>query len=149
MTMLYRLFLYDHWANREVVKRLREIETPQPAALRILAHIVGSEWLWHARLTAGEPKMAVWPELTLDECDREVEMLRGLWGEYVTSADLASSIEYRNTKGEKWTSRVEDVLTHLVIHGGYHRGQIATAIRATDEVPPYTDFIQCTRTGAI
>jgi uncharacterized damage-inducible protein DinB len=56
---------------------------------------------------------------------------------------------YTNSKGEPWESQVDDILTHLVVHGGYHRGQIAAELRAHGVAPPYTDFIQATRTGAL
>jgi uncharacterized damage-inducible protein DinB len=139
-----RLFLYDHWANREVF----EVSLPGEA-VRLLAHIIGAEWLWLSRLTGAPPKMAVWPELTREQCAAQIEPLRESWAAYLSTADPSSSISYMNTKGERWTSVVGDVLTHVVIHGAYHRGQIASAVRAAGSPPPYTDYIHCTRIGAI
>ena len=54
-----------------------------------------------------------------------------------------------NSKGQSWTSRVEDVLTHVLLHGAYHRGQIASALREAGLTPPYTDYIHATRSGRI
>ena len=147
--MLDRLFLYEDWANREVIARLRAISTPPPVALRVMAHIVGGQWLWYARLTETTSELSVWPELTLDECAQHVDRLREVWQRYLPIAILPATISYRNSKGDDWSSTVEDVLTHLVNHGTYHRGQIATAIREAGEEPPVTDFIHATRTGAI
>jgi uncharacterized damage-inducible protein DinB len=42
---------------------------------------------------------------------------------------------------------VADVLTHVAMHGVYHRGQIAGAVRAANGTPAYTDYIQAVRTG--
>jgi len=44
---------------------------------------------------------------------------------------------------------VGDVLTHVVTHSGYHRGQIASAIRSDGGTPAYTDFIHAARQGLI
>ena len=144
---LQRLFAYDDWANHLEVEHLRAASTPR--ALTLLAHIVGTQWLWYARLRDEKPRMPVWPELTLDDCERSLDLLRGHWSEYVETAPLDQSIAYTNSKGEPWTSRIDDVLTHVVLHGTYHRGQIATVLRGAELEPAYTDYIHCTRIGAI
>ena len=56
-------------------------------------------------------------------------------------------VEYRNSKGEAWSNRVEDILTHVLMHSAYHRGQIALEMRAAGTEPAYTDFIHAVRQG--
>ena len=146
---LQRLFAYDDWANREEVTTLRAIASPPERAVKLLAHIVGTQWVWLSRLRGTAPKLAVWPDLALESCAAEIDALREEWQRYLSTASLDSTIAYRNSKGENWSSRVEDVLMHVILHGSYHRGQIATAVRGGGEVPAYTDYIQCTRIGAI
>ena len=75
--------------------------------------------------------------------------LRGAWAYILQHVDHDSTIDYRNTKGEQWTSSVDDVLMHVILHGSYHRGQIATVLRNGGEEPAYTDYIHCTRSGFI
>ena len=58
-------------------------------------------------------------------------------------------ITYKNSKGEAWNSTVQDVLTHVLMHSAYHRGQIAGQVRAGGETPAYTDFIHAARQGLI
>jgi uncharacterized damage-inducible protein DinB len=36
-----------------------------------------------------------------------------------------------------------------VVHGGYHRGQIAAAVREAGGEPAYTDFIHAVRAGLV
>ncbi|MEK6371785.1 MAG: DinB family protein [Acidobacteriota bacterium] len=139
-----RRFRYDDWANREEVARLRAMAPPPPRAVRILAHIVGTQWVWLQRLRGGPPAV-VWPEWTLDECERQLDLLREEWRVPVR----VTEITYTNSLGERWTSRADDVLTHVILHGGYHRGQIALIIRDAGETPAYTDFIHCTRAGLL
>jgi uncharacterized damage-inducible protein DinB len=69
--------------------------------------------------------------------------------ESVDDEDLEDGVAYRNTKGEFWTSTAGDILTHLVLHSSYHRGQIAAAIREAGGDPAYTDFIHAVRTGLV
>ena len=48
----------------------------------------------------------------------------------LSEADLDGMVVYRNTKGEEFASTLVDILTHVVIHGAYHRGQIARVLGA-------------------
>ena len=54
-------------------------------------------------------------------------------------------VAYRNSAGRDFRSRVSDIVTHVAMHGSYHRGQIARQLRSVGREPPYTDFIQYTR----
>lgn len=145
---LERLFTYDDWANREEVTRLRKLASPS-AALRLLGHIIGAEWLWIARIRNESATMAVWPELTLDQSAAELDPLRAAWQKILQTVDPRRRIDYRNSKGELWSNSVEDILIHVAMHGTYHRGQIATVVRQGGDTPAYTDYIQAVRTNAI
>jgi len=145
MTSLGQLFNYDDWANREEVRHLRSLASPPPRAIKILAHIVGTERLWLGRLRHEKPA-AVWPDLTLDEIADQVERLRNEWPGEFNRHDV---VEYVNSKGERWTSGAQDILMHVVLHGAYHRGQIATLVRQSNETPAYTDYIHVVRSGFI
>jgi uncharacterized damage-inducible protein DinB len=145
---LARLFTYDDWANREEVARLGAIDAP-PRAVRLLAHIVATEWLWISRLRSTKPRLAVWPELTLLQCQSELNALRDAWSGYLQEAAPDTVIEYTNSLGEAWSNRAGDVLTHVILHSAYHRGQIALVVRDGGEEPAYTDYIHCIRNGLI
>jgi uncharacterized damage-inducible protein DinB len=151
MPDLARLFRYNQWANREALISLRAAPPP-PRSLRLIGHIVGAETLWHARLTGERAPLAVWPDLAPGQIETWLGDLDGMWTKYlerVVPARLGDRVSYTNTKGDAFTSTVEDVLTHVVMHSAYHRGQIATDVRAAGREPAYTDFIHATRTGRI
>lgn len=144
----YRLFAYDDWANRETLGSIKSGER----SLKLMAHIVSAEYLWHARLRQMPQRMAVWPELNLDECTLQLSRLKSVWQQYLGALDgkrLNDSVPYTNTKGERYCSWIADVLTHVIMHSAYHRGQIATDIRASGGEPAYTDFIHAVRQGFI
>jgi uncharacterized damage-inducible protein DinB len=145
---LRRLFAYNRWANGEVARALATAETPR--AVRLLAHVAGAERLWLARLRHESSPLAVWPELTLAECTAHLHDQAAAWDACLQAwspEDLTGAVAYVNSKGEPWTSTVADILTHVVFHSAYHRGQMATEVRAAGGVPAYTDFIHCVREG--
>ncbi len=147
-----KLFSYDDWANREVLSSLRAIDAPPARSVGLLSHILSAERLWLERLELQKQTLAVWPTFTLDQCKSEIDQLAGLWKDYLSSlseAGLTDSINYKNTKGEKFTSQKQDVLLHVVMHSAYHRGQIATDMRAAGFTPVYTDFIHAVRQGFV
>ena len=146
---LRRLFEYDHWANQEVLSTMRKSSSVPERSRKFIAHIVGAEWLWLRRLKDGKP-IAVWPDLTLSECEREVEALDAAWRSYLSTLSapqLQHAISYTNSKGERWSSNIADVLMHVAMHSAYHRGQIASDTRQAGHTPAYTDFIHCVRQG--
>ncbi|HYK41776.1 MAG TPA: DinB family protein [Thermoanaerobaculia bacterium] len=147
MTDFQGLLAYDAWADREVVASLRAAADPPPKALKLLAHLVGAGRLWLARLEGSREKPpAVWPELSLDDAAAGVEELAARWRRFLNGRpELERAVSYVNSKGEPWTSSVGDILMHVVIHGGYHRGQIASELRAAGFTPAYTDYIEAVR----
>jgi uncharacterized damage-inducible protein DinB len=145
-----RLFRWGHWANEETLASLRR--SAPPRAVRWLAHIAASELLWLARLRNEPPPLPVWPEFDLDDSARRLGESRARWTAYLEGLapeDLTDGVGYRNSKGEFWTSTVGDILTHVSHHGAYHRGQIASTVRAGGGEPAYTDFIHAARQGLI
>ncbi len=149
---LLRNFSYDHWANREFLVALAAANPAPPKALRFIAHTLSAQKLWLERLQRITQSVAVWPSSTIEDCVALAEEMLSSWKKYLTelpAADLEKEIAYRNSKGESWSSRVEDILTHVLLHSAYHRGQAALEMRASGLQPAYTDFIHGVRQGLI
>ncbi len=145
---LRQLFAYDHWANREVLQSLHAVEPPPSRSLRLMAHVLGTEYVWLSRIQQQPARLAVWPDLSLTDCDKHATRLAGLWSDYLESASadhISRTVNYKNSKGESWSNSVRDILMHVVMHSAYHRGQIATDMRAAGHTPAYTDFIHAVR----
>lgn len=129
-----KLFRYEDWANREA---LLSIERAGGAAdaLRLFAHVLAARELWLSRLQARASSMPVWPALTLADCRSRLGELETAWERYFSKVDpltLSWSVPYVNSKGE-----------------AFHRGQIATVLRAGGAEPAYTDFIHAVRSGFV
>ncbi|MGD0989325.1 MAG: DinB family protein [Candidatus Sulfotelmatobacter sp.] len=150
---LARQFAYDAWANAEVLSAIKAASPEsQPGPLKLLGHILSAERLWLERLRQQPQTMSVWPEFGLAQCQAQIAELADLWRGYFTKlsdAKLSKKISYKNSKGEPWINTVQDVLTHVVLHSAYHRGQIASLLRASGNSPAYTDFIHAVRRGLI
>jgi uncharacterized damage-inducible protein DinB len=147
-----RMFSYDHWANRECLRAMRESKMLPATTLGRLAHILSAERLWLERLRQQKQTMPVWPTSTIEDCEMLTDEMGVAWRDYLNSVgmgELDRTFEYRNTKGELWSSRVEDVLMHVITHSAYHRGQVAIEMRAAGATPASTDFIHAVRQGLV
>jgi uncharacterized damage-inducible protein DinB len=147
-----REFSYNSWANQEVVNAIATAGTEDKRSVQLLAHIFAAERLWLQRLKQQPQSTPVWPELDLKRCQDQLDGLGKLWNEYlelITAGDIMQTVSYKNSKGESWTSSIVDVLTHVVMHSAYHRGQIASHMRESGRTPAYTDFIHSIRQGFV
>jgi uncharacterized damage-inducible protein DinB len=143
-----RLFGYDAWANRESIAALPE--TPSPRALAILGHLAGSQRVWQSRLTGRTSALVVWPSLTRDQCAAELATDASEWSAYLaTGPDLGAKLRYTNVKGESLENSIDEVLTHVLMHSAYHRGQLAMLTRDNGDTPATTDFIFASRKGLV
>ncbi len=146
-----RQFAYDEWANHEVLVTMQSGGADE-RSLSLLAHLLSAERLWLERLKQEPHSAPVWPKLSLENCASQVRETGGRWREYLdhsTEDELAKTISYKNSKGELWRSTVADILTHVLMHSAYHRGQIASHMRANGKTPAYTDFIHAVRQGFV
>jgi uncharacterized damage-inducible protein DinB len=146
-----RQFSYNAWANREVLNSL-DRDDAMSQSLYLFSHVLSAERLWLARIRQHPQSFPVWPHFTVEECGTQTDETGSSWRNYLDEVDpsqLSNEVAYRNTKGERWTNSVHDILTHVLLHSAYHRGQIAKEMRAQGKQPVYTDFIQAARQGSI
>lgn len=146
--MLARLFDHLEWADRKVLESLHSAHHLPAKALELYAHVLGAEHVWLARIRGEPATLAVWPLLTIDECDKiagdNSASFKRLVSELTPTA-IEKQITYRNSAGASFTSTLEDILVHVALHGSYHRGQIAASLRAAGDTPVPTDYIAFTR----
>lgn len=166
-----RMFEYDSWANRECIRAMHSVNEPASSDLvRRMAHILSAEKLWLERILGQAQSLPVWPASTLEDCSVLSEKNADAWRVFLKQlasskpisagsiagsptndpwGGLSQNVKYRNSKGEPFSSRIEDILSHVLFHSAYHRGQIASQMRAAGFTPAYTDFIHAVREGFI
>ncbi|MGE0758901.1 MAG: DinB family protein [Pirellulaceae bacterium] len=145
---LARMFAYVAWADRQTIGTLRATPAAEAEALPLLAHVLAAEHVWLARLTARPSSHPVWPTLTLEECvSLAAENDAGYRAllKQLSDDDLAGPIRYRTSQGQEFETPRIDILTQVVTHGPYHRGQIAKVVARHGGTVANTDFITFAR----
>lgn len=158
-----RLLQYEREVTQSVIRSLRGAKSHvereggaamSPALMRaveIFAHVQAAKRIWLSRIdAAATPPEEVFPAgWSLDRCAEEAEALDEEWSRLMAAlphSGFDTDIEYTSTEGKRYTSTLADILTHVVNHGSYHRGQIARLVAECGVEPPVTDFIVWSRT---
>jgi uncharacterized damage-inducible protein DinB len=149
-----RQFKYDAWANGEALSAIKAASPKSNLTrpLNLLAHVLSAEQLWLERLRRQPQTMPVWPESGITQCEAQIVELGRTWRDFLSGlsdSQLSQSIDYKNSKGQPWSSTMQDVLTHVLLHSAYHRGQVAIQLREAGATPAATDFIHAVRKGFI
>jgi uncharacterized damage-inducible protein DinB len=145
---LRRLFGHMAWADDRALTALRKAGGASTLAHQELAHVLGCEHVWLSRLEGRPATVAVWPQLSIDECEALARETRAGFLAYVERADdaaLERTVHYRNSAGAEFDTKASDILLHVALHGSYHRGKVAAALRAAAAEPAPTDYIAFVR----
>lgn len=156
-----RLYAYTRWANDRVVAACEGIPTNDlsrdlggsfPSVLATLGHVAASDWVWlerwHGRSPGGFPEDIDTSSLAaVLRHWHDVQDRRDEWIAALDEADLDGVLSYRNTAGEAYEGRLIDLLTHVVNHSTYHRGQVVTYLRQLGHAAPSTDLARWHRLG--
>jgi uncharacterized damage-inducible protein DinB len=138
--LLRSLFRYQAWANDELLEAMEGLDAERhneerQIAIRLInhyhvvnqifaAHLVGEKHSFSADNTPDTP--------ALKDLRAAVEALDRWYLEYVESATpdlLCEFVPFVFTDGDKGCMTREEMLTHVVIHGGYHRGEVGRIMR--------------------
>jgi uncharacterized damage-inducible protein DinB len=95
-----------------------------------------------------ETREKVWPDITLERAAAlAAENAAGLRAllESRSTDELQRKVAYSNSAGAAFESTVEDMLLQVVLHGCYHRGQVAMVVRGAGGEPAPTDYIAFVR----
>jgi uncharacterized damage-inducible protein DinB len=138
--------LLDHleWADRRVLESLVGMTHLDRRALDLYAHVLGTEHVWLSRILERTPGEKIWPDITLERAaSLAAENAAGLRAllESRTPDELQRKVAYRNSAGVAFESTIEDMLLQVVLHGCYHRGQVALVVRGAGGEPSPTDYI--------
>jgi uncharacterized damage-inducible protein DinB len=132
------------WADHRILDMIRNCAAAQAEALPLLGHVLRAEHIWLSRIMQREAAYPVWPQWTVDECARVIDENAAGYRDMLaplTDADLSKRITYHNLQGKEFTTPLIDILTHVVIHGSYHRGQVAKVIGRAGVPAVSSDFI--------
>lgn len=143
--------MYEHlnWANQRILETLQSIEDKNQEVSRLFSHILLAEKVWITRLRGlDSSRLAIWSEVDIEVCAELVMQNKVSLTTFLTNlsnTDLDKLISYTNSKGKEFKNSVRDILTHVALHGQYHRGQINSRLRADGFESVNIDFITFVR----
>jgi uncharacterized damage-inducible protein DinB len=151
---LISLFGYKAWADSELFALLATLPEEHAeqlhTSIRTLNHIYVVDRLFRARLS-GEPSpfdatnTKVTPSLT--QLREDVESTDAWYLNYVSAiseAELSEVLDFSFTDGDPGRMSKEEILLHVLTHGGYHRGNVGQVLKSISIAPPrdlYTKFL--------
>lgn len=143
-----RLYTYNLWASKKILHALLENQLHLEKTTYWMSHIINAETIWLDRILEGKTSTGVHTLYPLEECEQrmEIENERYLGFLEVVEEDIfQQSISYQNSKGAQFSTKVVDIMAHVINHSTHHRAQISAKIRESGFTPPATDFIFFTR----
>lgn len=142
--------LWDHarWADERILAAFRQSGGEPPEAFREFCHGLGASETWLARLERRDPRLAVWPALTLEGAAAAMGTLYAGYAGFLdrlTEAGLAEPVAYVNSAGQRFENTVSDILVHAALHAQYHRGKVNLLFRQAGGIPIPADYIAFVR----
>jgi uncharacterized damage-inducible protein DinB len=160
---LRELYDFNRWANRLLLASAKELTPEQfgrdlgssfPSVQATLAHILGAESVWLDRWRGLSPS-----GIPAEFRSPDIESLQARWGvndaeqvrflDGLSDAKLRTPIRFRSFAGVDYETPLWVLMRHVVNHGTYHRGQVATLLRQLGATPPSTDLVLYYRTQAV
>ncbi len=142
---LKKLFEYKAWANGEALAAMAQLDGAAPTteiAIRTLshtfvvdeifaAHMSGVGHAYESANTLRAPTLAELSEAIRAGDRRLIDYVSDL-----DDAQLAETIDFTFTDGAPGRMSRGEMLMHLIIHGGLHRGQIGWIMTLEGVTPP-------------
>ena len=152
MRDLLELLEYHHWATNLIVSAVRALTPEQftqdlgssfPSVRETLVHVFTADRAWLGRLEGQAPPRANAGEFADLASLLEVwEPVLTRWPIVVASlGDPGRLIEYKSFAGDPFSNTLGQVVRHVVNHGTYHRGQVATMLRQLGAQAVSSDLI--------
>ena len=148
---------YNYWARDRALASAEQLSVEQvsrglgssfTSVLDTLVHIYFAEWIWYRRWQGESPSAR--PDVSqlvsvaaLREAWLPLEQQIRSFIDGLGPAGLSRIVDYKTMNGQSATSPYWQMIVHVVNHGTYHRGQVATMLRQLGAVPAQsTDMIQ-------
>ena len=141
---LLQLAHYNLWANQKLINNIipndkfiwgKEVKSSFNTIAKTILHITDAQDIWLSRLR-GE-SLTIWPSsnlasehpsaighMLIESSHRFFAFMDAQLPTYPTKI-----IQYENMKGITFYNTVEEIVTHVMNHSTFHRGQLITLLR--------------------
>ncbi|MBM7567785.1 DinB family protein [Paenibacillus sacheonensis] len=150
MKTIKRMMDHLYWADGRILDALAESGTKDKDLLKLVRHVAVAERVWLSRLQGkGSAQYSLWEETEdLTELrtmfEENAEHYR-VYIEGLGESELDEMIDYASLNGAPFQTSVRDILSQVLLHGQYHRGQINRALRMESAEPVQVDYITFAR----
>ena len=147
LEMIQKMYEHLHWSNKRILEALQSNEDENEEVRRLFSHILLTEKVWITRLRGlDSSQLSIWSEANLEVCAELIQQNEESFTAFFTNLTyLEEIVSYTNSKGKEFKNSIRDILTHVALHGQYHRGQINSRLRAGGIEPVNVDFITFVR----
>lgn len=136
------LFEYNLYCNQQLAKVFNgKILTTPEKSRELFNHILNAHQIWNYRIQGKTGHCGVWEipvQRDLLIFDRNNYLETKL---ILKDYEVEKEVNYKNSKGQIFKSKIKDILFHIINHSTYHRGQIALDFRKNGIEPFITDYI--------
>ncbi|MBY5637576.1 damage-inducible protein DinB [Rhizobium leguminosarum] len=150
-TLLETLYGYHAWANVDLFNKLQSVDPEKhgaelQTALRLISHyyVISRIFAGHLQdVPHGFTSDNLEETPALDELQTAVMSSDQWYLAYLRTASpaiLSEALAFTFTDGDKGYMTREEMLTHVALHGGYHRGEIGRVLWQTSMTPPWDTF---------
>lgn len=148
---LRTLFDYHAWANEDLFDALERLDPERhgvelQTALRLINHLHVVSRIFAAHLEGaahGYSSDNTEETPTLDTLRTALSESDRWYCDYLHSipaTDLSETIAFTFTDGDKGFMSREEMLTHVALHAGYHRGEVGRLLWQLGITPPWDTF---------
>lgn len=152
---LKTLVEFNYWAHDRMLKAVSALTAEQylkpmgnsfSSVRDTIVHIYSAEWVWCSRWHGTSPAAPLdagdYPDLaTLTSAWSGLEAKVRAFVNGLDDARITTELDYRLMSGQSFRSPIWQMVQHVVNHGTYHRGQVATLVRQLGAKPEGTDLI--------
>ncbi|MBZ9851864.1 DinB family protein [Mesorhizobium sp. CA14] len=150
-TLLKGMLAYQAWANDELVEKLATMDPSSDpgirnAAIRLMNHIhvVSRIFAAHLKGVAHGYASDNTPDTPEPRALRTaLAEIDGWYLDYletVLEQELGDPVAFTFTDGDEGCMTRQEMLTHVVLHGSYHRGEIGRMLAGIAVSPPWDTY---------
>ncbi|RYG00784.1 MAG: damage-inducible protein DinB [Chitinophagaceae bacterium] len=109
--------------------------------IKVFNHMLDAHQIWNNRVNPVDKQFGVWATHPATKWKEIIARNYEQSGYILNNFDLEAEVEYQNSRGDKFTNFVKDMLFQVINHSTYHRGQLASQFREVGLEPLMSEYI--------